>query len=305
MMTGLRRFCAALAAIAVGGILTPGPASAEQASGGRAPRITVTDIVAPGRVLQSYPGTEIDQRGGVLVEAVGSDGASSGYGIWRRGAFEMIQPPGGSPPSGVTDLSSRGHAAVGVTNRPPCDGPVDPYPLCPRPQLWTRGRSALLPTDGLPGTASIVNDRGSIVTGTLRRYVPEERRFVHELVGWVDGELVRGPIGADDDVVAMNDRGQALIVVPVGGTWHGAVWQVGGEVTDVGLPVGLNGEVVDINERGEVVGWQGPSAPLPWGGYLWRAGELVELGPMEPVDVNDRGQVLGECLDPTVTLVTV
>lgn len=265
-----------------------GAASAQPAqSGGRDPRITVTDIVPPeGLTVDLLPNAEIDAHGSALVGL--SDGR---HALWHRGAFEIFEtPPEGAFPTGVNDLSDRRRVAAGLTNLASC-----PPFTCPVPAVWDDGQATILPTDGLYGSARWVNDRGTMVAGSLRNETPDGRR--RELVGWVDGELVRGPAGADDDVIAMNNRGQALIIVPVDGTWHAAVWQVGGEVTDLGIPVGGDvGAPVDINERGEVAGWR--TTPAGPRGFLWRDGEVVDLGPMEPADLNDRGQVVGLCITP-------
>lgn len=300
-MTILGRLCAALVVVMLVSIVTPGTSWAGHRH--REPLITMTDIVAPeGQAVNLHSSMEIESDGSVLLNL---DGDSA---VWRRGRFESIDVPigDGVPLVGVTDLSRYGQIAVGSTNLPPCGDPSNPLRICPRPFLWDDGETTLLPTDGLTGRALHVSKRGSIVVGVLQRYLPEEERLVEEVVGWVDGELVEGPEGTDDedDIVAVNNRGQALLQLEVDGETHLAIWQVGRGVTDLGTfgdtslygPFGLG-----INDRGDVVGWRSDPEAGTQGGFLWRKGKTIDLGLMEPVDINDRGQILGECSDGDLT----
>lgn len=50
---------------------------------------------------------------------------------------------------------------------------------------------------------------------------------------------------------------------------------------------------MDINEKGQVVGWFNKDGRIV--GFLWsRRGGLVEL-PLQPIAINDRGDIVGPC----------
>jgi probable HAF family extracellular repeat protein len=106
---------------------------------------------------------------------------------------------------------------------------------------------------------------------------------------WRDGTMI-GIEGTADWVAALdiNERGQVV----GGGVGGGAfLWERG-----VTIPLRSGDDVaytaVAINNRGQVVGTFYPSDDGMPHGYLWQRGTLTDLGEIQPVDINDRGQIL-------------
>lgn len=285
-------------------VATPG----EDRAVADAPLITVAEIRPPqtSRIEPPNDGRyQMDDQGTVLLQLRPVGGGIYRSALWQEGTFEVIDPPEASDPD-ILDLSDQGRFTTGRVNRPPCEHPW----WCPQPLLWHGGETTLLPTDGLTGTGELVDDRGRVVVGQLH-HPCESGVCPSELVGWADGQLVRPPVVGDavpeGHAVDLNNSGQAILnLLADDGTSRAAVWDVGGEIVDLGTAGGVTSAAVDINDRGDVVGWwSGPtSGPPTGGGFLWRDGEMILLdGPMSPEKVNDRGQVVGRCPDPDGTRV--
>lgn len=289
------------------GAVTPGVSAAapdeEEVAATGPPRVTATEILPPEGYRIERPGGgayQIDDGGTVLLHLRPREGGIHHSALWRRGTFERIDPPEAPAPD-VLDLSDRGRYTTGRVDRPPCDHPW----WCPRPFVWHGGEATLLPTGGLPGHGLRVDDRGRVVVGQLE--LPCDPGFAcpSELVAWIEGELVRPPTvaGAVPQLYPydLNNRGQvAVSLLADDGTSHAAVWHVGGEMVRLVTAEGVRSTAVDINDRGDVVGWRGPASDLEaGGGFLWRDGEMVDLGSaFSPGKVNDRGQVVGSCATP-------
>ena len=62
-------------------------------------------------------------------------------------------------------------------------------------------------------------------------------------------------------------------------------------ITDLGTLGGSVSNAVAINARGEVIGWSF-TATEGSHGFLWRSGQMVDLGPGEAVAMNDKGRVV-------------
>jgi len=62
--------------------------------------------------------------------------------------------------------------------------------------------------------------------------------------------------------------------------------------TDLGTLGGSFSRAFGINERGQVVGWNGlDNGEEP--PFLWKAGTMIDLGPGTGYEINNRGQVAG------------
>ena len=90
---------------------------------------------------------------------------------------------------------------------------------------------------------------------------------------------------------AINNRGQ---VVLYNGSWEGTrayLWYKG-TLTDLGTLSGTDDVMpIDINDRGQVLGWSGGVS------FLWQEGEFLDLSTQgingTAYSINDQGQVAG------------
>jgi len=162
--------------------------------------------------------------------------------------------------------------------------------------LWQKGKIRDLGT--LPGRPDswpqAINDRGQIVgyAQTKVKYKqgePEGHAFLWEKGRMRDlGTLGGLESGASD----INERGQIVGGADVrGGDEHAFLWQAG-KMRDLGV-----GTAVDINDRGEIVGWS------EVGGFehavLWQDGKRHDLGTLpggwwsRAVAINERSEIVG------------
>ncbi|MFE2613279.1 hypothetical protein ACFXA2_06660 [Micromonospora chalcea] len=66
----------------------------------------------------------------------------------------------------------------------------------------------------------------------------------------------------------------------------------GYRMVDLGTLGGDSSYASAMNDRGDVVG-RAQAADGTYRGFLWRHGRMIDLGAFDPIDVNDRGQVVG------------
>ncbi|GAA3345016.1 hypothetical protein GCM10020358_50500 [Amorphoplanes nipponensis] len=140
-----------------------------------------------------------------------------------------------------------------------------------------------------------VNARGDVVGSS-------DRGGRQRAVLWRRGHLIDlGDLGSGSSYAsAVNDRGQV-----VGTSWtargepRGFIWQHG-RMRDLG--VGGYTQPLDINNRGQVVGWSGRGADGPQHAFLWQRGKVTWLAagtPSRATAINDRGEVAGSVTDWT------
>jgi probable HAF family extracellular repeat protein len=156
--------------------------------------------------------------------------------------------------------------------------------------LWDEGRIVdlgLLPGDG-SSFAGGINDRGQIVGASA-----DLTRGTQHAVLWQNGQMIPlSPPAPDCYAIDINNHGE------IAGTCDGVpvVWRDG-----VMVPIGLLPDFTSalanaINDKGTVIGSTIDVALLQ-SGFLWQDGRLIELADsgvrMVPLDVNDRGQVVG------------
>lgn len=167
------------------------------------------------------------------------------------------------------------------------------------PFLWQRGRltdlGVLEAGPDERGMARDVNARGDVVGSS-------DRGGRQRAVLWRKGHLVDlGDLGSGSSYAsAVNDRGQI-----VGTSWtaagepRGFIWERG-RMRDLG--VGGFTQPLDINNRGQVVGWSGRGVEGPQHAFLWQRGTVTWLQTStmsRATAINDRGEIAGSVTDWT------
>jgi probable HAF family extracellular repeat protein len=63
-------------------------------------------------------------------------------------------------------------------------------------------------------------------------------------------------------------------------------------MVDLGTLGGESSYAIAMNDRGDVIG-NSAVADGSWHGFLWRNGIMTDLGALDPVDINNRGEIAG------------
>lgn len=269
-MRGPRRWVAPAVMAVTAGYLAPQGAGATPAGPGALtqpgpPPVAVEQLLGPdGEPLQIA--WHVNHGGQVVAR----DDDSSTV-VWHDGTTTVIAVPDGIGAAPV-GISARGQV---VANRlgMPFLRPLWPW-------SWEDGElTELVPREGA-GFVVAVNDRGQILGVRQGGSDPT----LAETVVWRDGEVTPAPaeVSATSDVYDLDDRGRALVGVDGDPDQPdtqrtAAVWQVGGGVTELGTLGGAQSLGSGINDRGQVAGVS-QTASGEWHAFLWRDGEMVDLG---------------------------
>lgn len=229
-----------------------------------------------------------------------------------------------SPETGMVDLgtaggrnsialavSNQGHV-VGFSERP--DGSV-------RAIAWTRDGAvidvgAAFGDDALSWATGVVDSVrwGPVVVGVVWRpagvpqpsggfmWIDANRDGVarQDEITWL-GDLGEGP----SSVIAVNATLQVIGHAALDGQLRGFVWShASGEMVALEAPAGSRTQLSGINRHGRVVGTLEREDGM-MAGVIWESGRLVEPRELLPageilaqlVDVNDRGNLLGNAFD--------
>jgi probable HAF family extracellular repeat protein len=198
--------------------------------------------------------------------------------LWRHGSIVDLSQPGNyATPRALNNLGE----VVGEVGIGAFQGDAI---------RWRRDGST--ETALLPGTsacsASDINERGEAV-GLC--FAPDGSR--HAFLWDKEGisELAFGATEAE--ALSINDRGQiAGYIVVSGGDTRAVFWE-NGVSTRIEPPPGATETFpVDINERGQVVGYMWVSGSGQHV-FVWDSGVLNDLGLGTASDINDRGEVTG------------
>jgi probable HAF family extracellular repeat protein len=166
--------------------------------------------------------------------------------------------------------------------------------------VWQGGRMTALAPGGDDSTADAISERGQVVgwrgddlgygrgraftwhNGAIRALGVLPGRtysWAHDLNE--RGEIVGETYSVDDEQDGIQVKTRAFL-------WRS------GKLIDLGaLPGHRVSSAFAINERGQILGSSWRSADDDVGrGFLWQAGKFADLGRLQPVALNDRGQVI-------------
>jgi probable HAF family extracellular repeat protein len=228
-------------------------------------------------------GLDVNRRGQVVLPLA----APPYTAIWDGG--ELTLPPAGA---GAQLVNDRGDVMGGVADE---SGPGEAA-------TWRVGDDTVTRLGTLGGGESrgvAINERGDIAGNSLTA-AGDEHAFL-----WRDGEMIDlGTLGGVRSFAAdVNDRGDVVgSSITADGEVHAFLWR-DGEMIDLGdlgtgPDVSPQSAAVAVNDHGQVVGFSAPPG-ASWRTFLWEDGRMTDIGvlagegPSRPVDINDRGEILG------------
>lgn len=235
--------------------------------------------------------------------------------LWVNGAKTDLGTLGG-PNSFGHSLNAKGqvvgNAETSVPDPAGEDACGDKTMLICSPFLWQKEAMTPLATlGGKNGSAKSINERGQAV-GTAENAFPDTTCPVgvvfpqEKPVIWAQGDIRELPtIDDDPDGVAtsVNDRGE---VVGASGDCtflsHGLLWREGA-ITDLGTLEGVPLSPLDINSKGQVVGFASSPDGTIFVAFLWQNGVATSLGTLPPdvfsvaFGINNKGQIVGDSCD--------
>ena len=236
-------------------------------------------------------GIVVNERGQVGGGVAKPETWSDNPFVWTAGVRTDLTPPpfpGARTSTSIIDLN-RGGTVLGLGEY------EDDTDLA---YVWSGGVFTELRADGLVLRGTDLNDRGH-VTGTVHL-----GGGLREAALWRDGAITRLgllPGTVASRALALNDQGVVVgVSEPVPGqAGTGFVWERG-TMRSIGA-VGDGWSVAsDVNERGQVAGQLGSTAPdgtdvaQP---FVWQRGTLTPLGAPTPddvsvVDLSEKGHVV-------------
>jgi probable HAF family extracellular repeat protein len=243
-----------------------------------------------------------------LTGGTGVAGSSSAEGV---SASRWVVTDLGNPGRWVTvaDINDRGQVVGGSLAKGVSRGFV-----------WQNGQMTGLGRGQFAG-ATAINERGQIIGTSSSAAIADQHAVL-----WQNGRMI--DLRPRGGVIAINERGQILgfryVPIDNGFGSTSVIWQ-NGKMRDLGLSASaINnrgqvvgaigaftdasravmwqkgtitnlgaGRAIDINDRGDVVGQRDDH------GFVWRDGAEIDLGPGWPVAINERGQVIGTKPAPT------
>jgi probable HAF family extracellular repeat protein len=177
----------------------------------------------------------INDRGQVVGTSATADGRNHTF-LWTNGRMRQL------PLDSVSGINNRGQVAGGVITE---GGGF-------HAAVWRRGRVTDLGALAFDRSNTYgINQRGWVIGWTFSPEQDERgtlwRHGTRIDVGTLGGSWTR--------LIAVNDRGQILAVSDTaGGGDHPALWRRGGLTDLTAHGVLPDGEVVDLNNRGEIAG---------------------------------------------------
>jgi hypothetical protein len=281
---GTRAASAAAMAVALLAVAPAGTAHAETAP------VLVDGALTPG---DDSAVRAIDDRGDVVGDwYAGRCCRQPPHGFVRTadGTFVRLDDPTGEYPSSEAVALNRSGTVAGSLISPRRVGLWPSIPF-----TWTAGGGLTrlpAPEGETAARAVAVSSAGRVLVNG----VATGGAYLYEPRG---GRYVRLPdAGEGAAAAAMNDRGDVVGAVTVGGHRHAAVWVSGRRLTDLHREtLGADTEATDVNARGEIIGTG--TAPSDAGtvtrSLYWpsarAAAEVVEG--VEFAGLNDHGCIVG------------
>jgi probable HAF family extracellular repeat protein len=241
----------------------------------------------------------LNERGQVVVQR------PDRLELWDHGVVRTIIEAFPGSTLFFADLSDRGHVAVYRITPSSHGVQIEPF-------VWHRGTltpvALTVPPDDVVYIDPVpvgVDDRGRVLLNASRN---DGGEWVPAALLWDGGvHIDLGSLGADQGsrwttATDLNDRGQVVGHSRVPGDFreHAFLWE-GGHMTDLGTlgagGVEGNSSARRINDRGQVIGTS--DGPGGQSGFVWACGTMVDLGNLgepfvQPVDINERGQVVSD-----------
>lgn len=250
---------------------------------------------------------DVNDRGTIVGQLDGK------LAVWKDG--QIIRPP--------EEVSLGWPVAINNRNQVLLDSQIGGNV---RTAIWDLDADTVTVLDTLGGdtsTGTALNDRGMVVGNsfTADREGPSPGDPGCDILDWFqdrcgaagqpraffwhDGELVDlGTLGGDRSGAAdLNEWGQVVgFSEDADGVMQSFLWYQG-EMSQIDSLGGISGyrsgQAMAINNWGQVVG-DSKQPDGPFHAYLWQNGRTVSLGEVAdpdmlstPVDINDRGQILG------------
>lgn len=234
---------------------------------------------------------QINNSGQVVGRYLSENWTNNAY-VWENGQRTDLGYLGGIS-SLASDINEAGQI-VGWFNTTP-----DKF----NPFLWQNGEMIDLGTLGFNGGAQGINNRGQIV-GYSGLVVGITHAFLWENGQMIDLGTLPGYNGST--AYDINDVGQAIGYSSNNITKesHATLWS-NGQVTDLGTLGGNQSAAVDINNKGQVVGFGNTTGNGGLAhGFIWEDGNMADVNSLIAKDsgwflqqingINDRGQMVGQ-----------
>lgn len=222
--------------------------------------------------------SDLNDLGQVVGLSVAADGQAHAF-VWHRGVLTDLGMPGEH--SSARAINERG-VVVGRSQD--------------RAVMWRNGAMTVLVdrTEAGPADAMDINDRNEVI-GV--RYLPTSYMYGQGFL-WRNGRAVDLPgIGGDTYPVKINNRGEVVgfVVSSDLAATDAALWR-NGQLTVI-RPTGATVSMAhDINERGQVIGSMRMTSGS-WHHFLWDRGVITDLGTLNTIGINNRGEIAGNFED--------